>query len=327
MARNALRDGHPNHPPVSLNPAMTLTAPSSEAAAIPGLEPLASAIVAALAYADVFDWPLTPVEVHRALPVAAELEEVAEALTAPGSLRGLVAQQDGFVMLAGHEALADGRRRRMAASRHLWHRAARVARVVAALPLVRMVAVTGSLAVGAAEDDADVDLLVVTEDERLWLTRAMTIGVVRAAAAGGVRLCPNYFLAASALELRERDLFTAHELTQMVPVAGLSTYRELLERNGWYRAFLPNHPGRGCIRRERGDLVVRRFVEQALRSGLVDPLERWEMRRKVTRLRAGATSGEQRFDESVCKGHFEEHGQLALAAYRERLTQIAGAVP
>lgn len=296
-----------------------------EPPAIPGLDPLASAIVAALAYADVFDWPLMPSEVHRALPVAASLDAVTAALAPHGPLDSLVATRTGFAMLAGREGLVDDRRRRMAASRHLWRRAAAAARAVAALPLVRMVAVTGSVAVGAAEHDADVDLLVVTANDRLWLTRAMTIGVVRTSAARGIRLCPNYFLVESALELRERDLFTAHELVQMVPISGWSTYLELLERNSWYRAFLPNHPGRTSLGREPGGGPVRRVLEPALRSPLVDRLERWEMQRKVPRLRAGATSGEQQFDERVCKGHFEEHGQLALAAYRERLTQIARA--
>ena len=278
----ALVAGHPKGPLLSLNPSVTIHSPSPgaiihastmgrpvvrhEPPAIPGLDPLGSAIVASLAYADVFDWPLTPTEVHLGLPLAASLEDVRAALASPGRLDGHVATQAGFVTLPGREGLADDRRRRMDASRDLWRRAARAARAVAALPLVRMVAVTGSLAVGAAEDDADVDLLVVTEDDRLWLTRALTIGVVRAAAAGGVRLCPNYFLAESALELRERDLFTAHELVQMVPIAGWSTYLELLRRNDWYRAFLPNHPGQASPRRAARGRGVQRVVEPALRS-------------------------------------------------------------
>ncbi len=295
---------------------------------------LERAIVEALAYSDVFDWPLTPSEVHAYLPIAAAPEEVDAALeptdrpgSAPSGLGRLVVVRDGLAVLAGREELIERRRRRIATSAELWRRAGGLAASLAWLPFVRMVALTGSLAMGAAEGDADVDLFVVTADGRLWLTRAMTIGVVRVAAARRVRLCPNYFVAESALELSQRDTFTAHELAQMVPIAGLDTYHELLERNDWYRSFLPNHrvgerpDGSTWPRRRR----IQRVVEPAMRSAALDPLERWEMRRKVARLSARATSSEQRFDAAVCKGHFEEHGQVVLAAFHQRLAALGRA--
>lgn len=308
--------GHPREVSPAVAPASGL--------ALERLGPVERAILEAVTYADVFDWPLTPHEIHRYLPVPAGLDEVETALASP-HLRGLASSIDHLVTLDGREHLARERRRRTAVSATLWPRAARYAQVVASLPFVRLVAVTGSLAIGAATDDADVDLFVVTEDGRLWLTRALTIGVVRAAAARRVRLCPNYFVAESALELRDRDLFTAHELVQMIPLAGRDTYRALLERNGWYRQFLPNHPGQPEPARPFARPSVRRGVERALRLRLIDRVERWEMDRKIARLTARARSAEMRFDESACKGHFEEHRRRALTTFRERLAQLSEA--
>jgi hypothetical protein len=200
-------------------------------------------------------------------------------------------------------------------------RAIRAARAVAAMPFVRFVGLTGSLAVGASARRSDVDLLVVTAEGRLWLTRALSIGVVRVGAAAGMRLCPNYFLAESALELPERDRFTAAELAQMVPVAGRGTYEALLAANAWYRDFLPNHrpalpslPGAG-----------HRVAERALRGGHLDRLEHWEMTRKVARLSAGSMSPEVRFGPTVCKGHFEGHRRRVLDAFEERLARVLAA--
>ena len=87
------------------------------------------------------------------------------------------------------------------------------------------------------------DLLVVTERDRVWLTRASTIMVVRYAARRGHELCPNYFLAEHALHMDGRDLYGAHELAQMVPVTGGSVYRRLREANPWITEFLPNASG------------------------------------------------------------------------------------
>ena len=305
------------------------------------LTPFEAAVVETVAYADVFDWPLTPAEIHRFLPIAGRLDEVESALASP-RLHGRLSAPRGLVSLAGRESLVPQRHRRAATSARMWPRAVRWARVVASLPFVRLVGVTGSLAVGAADGGADVDLFIVTEDRRLWVARVLAIGVVRIAAAGGVRLCPNYIVSESALELAERDIFTAHELLQMVPISGSGVYGDLLARNRWYRSLLPNHPGTSMRSRTTqsrtgaGSLVapalgagltaLRTAAESVLRRPAFDRLERWEMRRKVARLSAGPTSAEVRFDESVCRGHVDEHRHRTLARFRERLARLNEAV-
>jgi hypothetical protein len=288
------------------------------------------AVVEAVAYADVFGWPLTGDEIHRYLPVVASVDEV-QASLASCRLDAVVSSIDGLYVLRGREDLVEERSRAAAVAAQLWPRALRYGRWIARLPWVRLVAVSGSLAVGAPASDADVDLFVVSAKGRLWLTRALTIGVVKVASrfvpARRVVLCPNYVVTTLALELSERDLFTAHELAQLVPIAGPDTYRALLDQNQWYRRYLPNHPGFVRPIAELGARRARTVVEGALGNGLVARVERWEMRRKVARLTAQQPSDEARFDESVCKGHFEGHRRRAIDGYARRVRELAGVRP
>jgi hypothetical protein len=294
------------------------------------VEEIEAGAVAALAYADVFDWPLSAAEVHRYLPVPARLEQVEGALVS-SRLSGRTSCISGLYVLRGREDLIEGRRQRTAVSAVLWRRAIRYGRLLAGLPWVRLVAVTGSLAVAAATHDADIDLLIVTEEGRLWLTRALTIGVAKTASrlapTRDPRLCPNYLLTGSALALAEHDLYTAHELAQLVPLAGPAAYHALLEQNAWYREFLPNHPGHvgpiGHLRAER----VHRLIEPAPIQRMVARVERWEMDRKIGRLGAGSPGPEARFDETICKGHFGGHRHHALAAFAERLERLEVTAP
>lgn len=294
------------------------------------LERTAAAVLETLAYSDVFDWPLSLEEIHTFLPAPAASAEVAVALDS--------LQRDGRVdatgpwwALGGRESLAERRWQWGAAARQLWPVARRAAVRVAALPWVRLVAVSGSLAVGAAEPDADIDLFVVTEDGRLWLARALTIALARAttrsATAGTPLLCPNYLLSTSALSLPERDLFTARELAQLVPIAGWSTYRALLDANAWYRDFLPNHRGAQAAQPEPRRAPVQRVAETLLGHRRVDRLERWEMSRKIARLTAGDPGREVRFGPTLCKGHFGGHGQRVMEAYEQRLARLQLVAP
>jgi predicted nucleotidyltransferase len=290
-----------------------------------GWAELDRAIVEALIYADLFDWPLAQAEIHRYLPISAGLPEV-EAALASHRLRGLVKETDGLFALTGRVGLEERRRKRAQVSLKMWIRAVRYARVIGSLPSVRLVAVTGSLATGAAGEDDDVDLFVVTDNGRLWLSRALTIVVVRLAALRNLRLCPNYFLTSSAVELPERDRFTAHELAQLIPICGKEAYRELLERNAWYREFLPNHPGHVGEIHEPGSRLGSRILAPFLRMRFLDRVEQWEMRRKVARLTASAPDavlrGEARFDATACKGHVGEHRRHILERLNERLGRL-----
>ena len=288
---------------------------------------MAGAAVDAITYADLFDWPLSAAEVHRFLPVLARPAEVVGALETCVS-SGLVSTAGGLYVLPGREGLVARRREREATSARLWTRAARACRVLAALPWIRLVAVSGSLAVGAADEDADVDLFIVTVDGRLWLARALTILVGRALArpddGGDAWLCPNYMVTTSALALPERDEFTAHELAQLVPLHGLETYRALLAANTWYRDYLPNHPGHtapvSALRRR----PVGRAVEPLAHDRLFARLERWERDRKIARLALRGSSSEVRFDATTCKGHYGEHRRRTMQALRSR-TRIEAA--
>lgn len=288
-------------------------------------DPLDLAILRAVAFADVFDHAPTIREVRGHLTVVASVAEVERRLADSPFLAGRLSRHDGFVVATGREPLVARRAARSEASARLWPRARRIGRLIGRLPYVRMVAVTGSLAVNAAGDDADIDLFIVVADGRLWLARALVVAIVRLAAPAGIRLCPNYLLAEAATELDEADRTygTAREIAQMVAVAGSAAYDRFLARNAWYRELQPNHEPARAIPDDRPGRV-RRVVEWIGRSGPVDRVERWEMRRKVRRLRAATRSPEARYDAQRCKGHVEGHAERAAAAADARFHELLG---
>jgi hypothetical protein len=189
-----------------------------------------------------------------------------------------------------------------------------------------MVAVTGALAMDNVESGDDYDYLIVTRPGRLWLCRAIVISfVVKPAARRGDEVCPNYLLSERALVLDERNLFTAHELVQMVPTAGLDVYRRLRELNPWVNKFLPNAAKH--THQAQPAPVARRpahsLAEAVLRTPLGTGLERWEMARKVRKLsRQEAGRAETAFSADWCKGHFDKHAGSILLGYEKRLEEI-----
>jgi hypothetical protein len=289
----------------------------------PGRAALERAIVQTVAYADVFDYPLTADEIQRYLIGVSASRGTVRGLLSK-SLPKSLARNGRYFTLAGREAFVETRKVRAAEAVDYWRRAVHYGRRMSHLPFVRMVAVTGALAMDN-NADGDIDYLVITEPGRLWLCRAMIVGQVKLAALRGTELCPNYFLSERAMVLEERNLFTAHEVTQMVPLTGMVTYQQLRSLNRWTDAFLPNAGGapKRVAVMEPGRQRARGLVEGTLRSRVCSPLERWEMNRKVRKLGTrGNGHAEAAFGPDWCKGHFGDHGRATLARYAERLESI-----
>src|SRR5438128_9840683 len=127
------------------------------------IPPPDEAILHTVLYADIFDYPLTPAEIHYYLIDArTSREAIQQALEHSAWLRARVAMQSGYVTLRGREALAAVREARRHSSDGLWAAARHWSAVVGCLPFVRMVAVTGALAVDNAPAGDDIDYLIVT---------------------------------------------------------------------------------------------------------------------------------------------------------------------
>lgn len=287
----------------------------------PSLSPLEASIIQALAYADVFDYALSGSEIHRYLVgMHTDESEVQAALSNSRLIPRYVERHGDYYTLSGREAAVTARQRRQETASRLWPCALHYAWLIAQLPFVRMVAVTGTLAVDNVDPGADIDLLIVTQPGRLWLCRALVIAVVKLAEQHGDAICPNYFLSERALALDEHNLFTAHEFAQMVPLAGKSAYHEMRLVNRWVEDFLPNSNGaamRYPVAATSGH-PIKMLLEALLNTRPGSWLEQWEMSRKIRKFsQQGGT--ESIFNADCCKGHFNQHGQRILNMYQDRL--------
>jgi len=286
------------------------------------------AILRTVLYADIFDYPLTPAEIHYYLiSTSASAQQVATLIDNSVWLRARLIRTRGLVMLRERQSIAAVRETRSRSSAQLWPAARRWAAVVGALPFVRMVAVTGALAVDNAPVGDDIDYLIVTAPGRVWLARALAVAMVRVARLFGVGLCPNYVLAQSALSQQRRNLFIAHDLAQMVPLAGQRVYCEMRAANLWAADYLPQ--ARSPLRAEpelrlaRWQSALQRAGEWLLGGRLGDALERWERNRKLRKFAAvaGQASSAAELDADRIKGHFDDHGHPILKKFNERVAQ------
>src|SRR5438045_471752 len=108
----------------------------------PGRAALERAILQTVAYADVFDYPLTADEIHRYLVGVSASRGAVRALLNSGNLPGALSRSGRYFSLGGRESAFETRKARAANAPDYWRRAVRYGRSMSNLPFVHMVAVT-----------------------------------------------------------------------------------------------------------------------------------------------------------------------------------------
>jgi hypothetical protein len=293
------------------------------------LPALKHAILHTLIYADIFDYPLKAGEIQRYLTgLPASLETVSALLQEGQSVPGLWSRVGEYTLLPGRQEIVAKREHRRQIAARLWPQALLYGRLIARLPFVRMLAVTGSLAMSNVEKAADLDYLVVTKTGRLWLCRALILALGRFAALQGISLCPNYLISERALVFPDQTLYAAHELAQMVPLSGLDVYARMRALNPWVRRFLPNADGAPPLPFQAAAQPSVSKTQSILEAALLTPpggwIETWEMGRKIRRLYAeNRNNPEAGFSADLCKGHSNRHGGRTENTLRDKLARFS----
>ncbi len=289
--------------------------------ALLNISPLERAILETLAYSDVFDYPLTLDELHRFLTFPATVNEIQECMIGMKN----ITFANGYYFLAGRSEIVDIRNQREENSRKAFRRAMFYGRILGRLPFIRMVALTGSLAMLNLSKNRDMDYMLVAKPGRVWTARAFALLLARVTRLFGDVICPNVIVSENALEWNERNLYTAREFAQMIPVGGEDVFHRLRVVNRWVEDVLPNINTDSTTLDSRSLLreKIQFIVELPLRGKLGNLFESWEMDRKIARFQKQAGYGaETNFSADVCQGNFDHHGLWTLNAYKERLKSL-----
>jgi len=212
----------------------------------------ASAIIRTIIYSDIFDYPLTLEEIVKFLVGESEvgMGVVLNSLTKIIADSKQIYTDGEFYFLKGRKEIIELRKRRMGWSEKKWKIARGTAKKLRVIPMIKMVGITGALAMKNCKETDDIDLMVITVADRLWLTRlilyvlAPILGIKRRKPEEREvkdKVCFNLFLEESSLKIRPENLFFAHEICQVKPIFWKDNiYEKFLWENQWVSNFLPN---------------------------------------------------------------------------------------
>lgn len=295
---------------------------------------LRSSILKVVAYFDLFNYPVSPEDILYFLDT--EAEECAVRTEIEMLLfEGCLFRTGRYFSLRNDPALAEKRVRGQKHAEELMPIAEKGARLLFQFPFVSGVCISGSLSKRCADEHADIDYFIITRAGRLWIARTIMHLFKKLTYLRGRqhRYCMNYYIDEEALEIREKNIFTATELITLMPASGNGSMTKFFQANDWTTHYYPKYPHRSIqAKGSPRPSLLKRCGEKLLDNRLGDRLD--DYLRRVTAARW--KKKEERGDLNIrgnkmslqCGKHYsrpnpEIFQQKVLTRYQRKVKELA----
>jgi hypothetical protein len=236
-------------------------------------------IIKALAYFDIFNYPLSQEEIYDFLDQPVGVEELALAL------QQLVADKrifklGNFYSLQHDPALRIRRTSGNQKAEVLLRTACKAGGFLYQFPFVRGIGISGSLSKNFADQHTDIDFFIITDANRLWIARTLMHLFKKLTFITGHQhwYCMNYYIDEEAMRIDEQNIFTATELITLLPVCGNGTMDRFYGENNWAGDFFPNQTmGKHSMLLTRSGWL-KKGVEWLLDNSMGNALDNWLLR-------------------------------------------------
>jgi len=257
-------------------------------------------IIATLRFYDFFERPLTGYEIYKCLidPCAkqwqsvkinkvsphsdiganyqktyepASLKEILKALEDNEELNQKIEALGGFYCLKQKMNLIPKRIKKEKNSIAKWRKAKKIAKILRFIPYIKMIAISGSLALSNTKPSSDLDFFIVAKNSRIWLCRLLAsfitqaMGLRRHGKKIKNRACLNSYVTDKTLEIKTQDLYSASEYLHLIPLWGLGDYQNFRKNNSWINNYFSRH---GCLKTANQRIIKDGFAAKLFRRAM-----------------------------------------------------------
>ena len=217
------------------------------------MTPLEKSILATIVYYDTLNLPLTQMEIFKYLIKVSPKQKLSKinlfsiiTLLESKELKRFIESKNGFYFLKGRENLVKQRIKKQKITEQKWKIAKRIIWIMQLIPFLRGVMVSGSMAIGNAKKESDIDVLIITSKNRIWIVRAITtlfLHILKRRRHNHLtkdRICLNHYITEESLNIIHRSLYNAQTYAHLIPVLELEAFnlKKFYKKNKWIKNCL-----------------------------------------------------------------------------------------
>jgi hypothetical protein len=290
-------------------------------------------VLRTFAYFDVFSYPLSKHQAYAYLSRnSITLQDMEKTLKCLVEFGLLGCENDYYFFSDRTPAVVTSRLENERRASTMLKRARWISLFLKQIPFVRAVFITGSLSKNVASLSSDVDFMIVTAPNRLWIPKMILTAVRRIFLFNTIKyFCVNLFVTENGLLFSEKNIFNAVEIATTRVLWNETVYQEFQSVNSWTQSYLPNWGNAGSPVRSlsntpspfqrAAEFLLNVFPLAAIDTHLMN-IARNYWKKKNAHL------DENKFNSLFqCKPHissvwYDDHQTRTLNTYRQRLAQF-----
>ena len=201
---------------------------------------MSKAVLACLAYFNIFQHPLRKEEIVNFLNTPIVDQQLDQALIDLLESKSIF-KIDAYYLLQDNPDLVANRIAYERRADEKIEEALKIGKLIQKFPFTRAVCISGSLSKHVMKEDSDIDFFIMSKANRIWISKLM-LKIYKFIFLKNSRalFCINYFISENNLYIEEQNAYTATELATLIPLGCEKEYEALMHANSWYKKFLPN---------------------------------------------------------------------------------------
>lgn len=215
---------------------------------------LQKSILATLVYFDLFNFPLTLIEIHKNLWWGSQLVSLLDLEESLEKLTAYVETAEGFYFLKGRRNLVDLRKEKYLISEKKYRLSLKYINLISRIPFVKAVFLTSNLGFANAKKTSDIDLLIITKKNKIWTTRFIAATLMKFLNKRPKpknekdKICLSFYVSEASLNLEkliyDYDIYFVYWLNNLLAVYDPEDfYQKIYQENNWLKDFLVNLRG------------------------------------------------------------------------------------
>jgi predicted nucleotidyltransferase len=248
------------------------------------IKELEANILRVLLYFDIFNHPLKPEELFIFLPqnsltfssFTKELNNIVERIETN------VKEKDCYYFPGNNFHYSESRKEKESYSKKHWKVARLMTHLIKRFPFVRAVFITGSLSKNSSSKASDIDFMIVTQKNRLWVARTMLMTFKKLFLFNKYKyFCINYSITEDHLEIEDKNIYTAIEVITSKATYNSVMLKDFINSNLWLKSFMPNYSYEGSslhitdFKTNNRKSYFQRLIELCFPAALTNKLDKY----------------------------------------------------